>query len=246
VLIAAHPDDEVLGLGGQLADIPDLTLIHVTDGAPGDLSDARRAGFATRSAYAHARALELDRALVAAQVTAARRRSLAIADQEAVLHLPALLAFLEGELRAAAAVVTHPYEGGHPDHDACALLVQCACERLRRAGRAAPVRLEFASYHARDGRAAWGVFWPAPGCPERVIPLDARQLTRKRAALAEFATQKEVIAAFPVDPERLRPAPHYDFTRPPPPGDVLYDRFGWKLTGEIWRQRARVVLAHVQ
>lgn len=210
------------------------------------MSDARRAGFATRSAYARARALELDRALRAAQVSPASRRAIGMTDQEAVEHLPQLLDVVEEALLGAAAVITHPYEGGHPDHDACAFIVQCACERLRGAGRAAPVRLEFASYHARDGSQATGIFWPAPGCAERSIPLDPRQLARKQAAIAEFATQKEVIAAFPLHPERLRRAPRYDFTRAPPPGDVLYDRFGWGVTGELWRARARAALARVQ
>jgi LmbE family N-acetylglucosaminyl deacetylase len=163
-------------------------------------------------------------------------------DQAAVEHLPALLAAVQEELRGAAAVITHPYEGGHPDHDACALVVQCACDRLRRAGLEAPMRLEFASYHARDGLMAAGVFWPAPQCPESVLPLHPGQLARKRAALAEFATQKEVIAGFPLSPERLRRSPRYDFTRPPPPGEVLYDRFRWRITGATWRQRARSLL----
>ena len=236
----------MLGLGGQLAEIPDLSLIHVTDGAPRDLSDAHRAGFVSREAYARARAAELDRALRAAQIIQARRRAFGIADQEAIEHLAELLPRLEAELAAAAAVITHPYEGGHPDHDSCALLVQCACERLHRAGRPGPMRLEFPCYHARDGGMATGVFWPIAGCPERVVALDHRQLARKRAALAQFASQREVIAAFALSPERLRRAPRYDFTRPPPPGDVLYDRFRWRVTGESWRQLARRVLEQMR
>lgn len=241
-LIAAHPDDEILGLGGQLNGIPRLHLIHVTDGAPRDLADARRAGFESAGAYARARARELDRALEAAQASPARRRALGVPDREALAHLAELCAALDEELRSAAAVITHPYEGGYPDHDTCALVVQCACDRLRRDRLPAPLRLEFASYHACGGNMATGVFWPAADCPESELPLERRQLARKRAALAEFATQKDVIALFPASPERLRPAPRYDFTRPPPPGDVLYDRFHWNVTGDSWRRQARAEL----
>lgn len=216
--------------------------MHVTDGAPRDETDAHRSGFSSRAAYAQARARELDRALEKAQVLGARRRALGVVDQEAIEHLCELTSLLVEELRATAAVITHSYEGGHPDHDTCAFVVQCACERLRRSGHTAPARLEIPSYHAGCGRWATGVFWPAAGCPEKIIPLDPRQLARKRAALAEFATQQDVIAAFPLDPERLRPAPSYDFGRPPPPGEVLYDRFGWRVTGESWRDQARAAL----
>ena len=55
-LVVAHPDDETIGLGSRLHLFDRLLLVHLTDGAPADMGDARRAGFATREAYAAARA----------------------------------------------------------------------------------------------------------------------------------------------------------------------------------------------
>src|SRR5690242_10819274 len=90
-LVAAHPDDEVLGAGGRLAELGAVTLVHVTDGAPRDMRDARSAGFDTREAYALARRTELDRALVAAHATLERRVMLGVADQETPFRLAALV-----------------------------------------------------------------------------------------------------------------------------------------------------------
>lgn len=238
-VIAAHPDDETLALGGQLAQISQLTLVHVTDGAPRDMTDARKAGFTTRESYAAARARELDRALAAGGVRNARCHDLGIADQEAVHHLAELVKLLVGLLAGVDAVITHPYEGGHPDHDACAFAVEAACTVLWVTGQVAPARTEFASYHARDGQIERGLFWAMPGHPEEVIVLNDTQRKAKRAAVDEFVTQRPITSAFPLDVERLRSAPRYDFTRPPPPPEVLYDRFGWSMHSTLWRQRAQ-------
>lgn len=238
-MIAAHPDDETLGLGGHLGGIEQLTLVHVTDGAPQDMTDAHRAGFTTRKGYAAARARELDRALAAAGVRNARCHDLGIADQEAVHHLAELVKVLLPVVAGAEVVVTHPYEGGHPDHDACAFAVEAACTLLWLAGHPPPGRAEFASYHVRDGEIQRGVFWPMPRQAERVIVLSEAQRTAKRAAVDEFVSQRAVISAFPLDVERLRAAPRYDYRKPPPPAEVLYDRFGWAMHGALWRERAR-------
>lgn len=242
-IVAAHPDDETLGLGGRLSAIPGLALVHLTDGAPRDLADARRAGCRTRGEYARARELELQRALVAAEAKIECRVRLGRVDQEAGLDLLELTEQLVPVLERVERVYTHPYEGGHPDHDAAAFAVQCACAQLERMRRPSPVRLEFPSYFARAEAVAFGVFWPDPQCPETVLPLDATQVARKRAALEQFVTQRAVIAPFPVEVERERPAPRYDFTAPPPPGPALYDRWGWALRSARWRREAERALA---
>ena len=62
-IVVAHADDETLFAGPLLSRADDALLIHVTDSAPRDMTDARRLGFATRAGYVAARAMEVDAAL---------------------------------------------------------------------------------------------------------------------------------------------------------------------------------------
>jgi LmbE family N-acetylglucosaminyl deacetylase len=243
--VVAHPHDETVGLGLRLACFLDLTLVHVTDGAPEDMTDAYRAGFDTREAYARARAAELD-ACLAALGAEPRRVMLGLRDQTAVFRLAWLARTLRDQLDGAELVLTHAYEGGHPDHDACAFAVQLACEALTTEARPAPTRLEFAEYHKDPGgQAAFG-FWPDPGAPAVAAEARADEVARKARALACHRSQERITAWFDPAVERYRQAPRYDFTRLPPPGAAIYDDRGWPITSRIWCLAARAALAELK
>lgn len=236
-VVVAHADDETLFAGPLLGRLDRGALIHVTDGAPRDMTDARRLGFATRDDYAAARAAELDRAVTALESRVARI-AYGIADQEAVEALPAIIDRLARDLEGIAAVATHAYEGGHPDHDAVAFAVAAAVRRIGRAGGRPPAIVEFASYHLRDGERVWAEFWPDAGSPEYGRAFSRSDSARVDAAVAAHATQAGVFGAWRPDVERWRAAPIYDFAAPPPPGECLYDRFGWAMTSARWRALA--------
>ena len=228
-LVVAHPDDETLAAGASLHLFPRLVLVHVTDGAPLRLDDAAAQGFATHAAYAGAREAELGAALAHAGVRPVRVR-IGLPDQDAALHLRALttaLARIFGQ-HAIGAVLTHAYEGGHPDHDATA----CA---VHRAAAGLPVT-EFPLYNAAPGAMQVQRFLPGP--PETTVHLTQAETAGKCAMLACFRTQSATIAPFDPATERFRPAPAPDFTRPPHDGELNYERWGWDLTGVHWRALA--------
>ena len=241
-LVVAHQDDEVLGLGSRLDRLRRLKVIHLTDGAPRDMRDARREGFSTWQDYAAARRAELLRAMEAAGAGGAETIGYDAPDQEAIRHCTAIVGWLARDLEGMRAVVTHPYEYGHPDHDTAALAVWLACERLRRGGGMAPERYEFASYHVRAGGPVLAEFWPDPASPGTELRLSESELARKRAAVDCFDTQKALGGRFPLTPERVRRAPDYDFAAPAPPGEAVYDRWGLDMTSAEWRRLADEVL----
>lgn len=228
-VVVAHPDDETLWAGALLGRLEDGLLIHLTDGAPADGADARKLGFASRDAYAAARAAELDTALAALGYCGARK-GYGVRDQEVVTALDALIERLTTDLAGAAVVVTHPYEGGHPDHDAAALAVRLAADRV---GAAV---VEFACYHKRKGVRVFGAFWP--GSAERSRVLSPAESARLDAALCAHASQAHVFGLWRPADERWRAAPAYDFAAPPPPDAALYDDYGWAMTTGRWRDIA--------
>jgi N-acetylglucosamine malate deacetylase 2 len=229
VIVAAHPDDETIGASALLASRAEVTVIHVTDGVPNDPRWWPRGVF-DRASYARERDREARRAL---SILRANRISLGFVDQETMFCLGDLVEALSDVLFEGRPdlVVSHAYEGGHPDHDTVACAVALATPRAAPAA----ARFEMALYHGAGGGLRAGELIGTAG-QRRVLSSEER--ARKTAMLRQYRSQHETLAPFAdLAHECYRRAPEYDFGLPPHGGPLLYEIWGM-AAGSEWRARS--------
>jgi LmbE family N-acetylglucosaminyl deacetylase len=240
LVVAAHPDDEVIGLGGMLCRRKDVIFIKATDGAPQDPRFSLAAGFSNRSEYAAARHGELLDALKLVQIGPVQIRSMVFADQEIMFNLAVFVRALKQFLLdiRPTAVITHPYEGGHPDHDGAAFAVYAACKLAERESGFQTARMEFTSYHLELNRLVVAEFLPYRGKEIITMKLTNTEQETKKQMVECFRSQQDILRRFPLHVEKFRQAPNYDFSRPPHAGPLLYETFGWGIRGRDFNQQA--------
>jgi N-acetylglucosamine malate deacetylase 2 len=236
MVLAAHPDDETIGASALLARVPHSTVVYLTDGAPTDMKLWPPALDGSREQYAGLRRREAGAALEHAGVLERQLVWLDAIDQEAIFDLPRLVAKLTQFIKQfrPGILITHPYEGGHPDHDTAALVASLVVS-----GSSSPELFEMTSYHARDGQCITGEFLKPNPAKEIVFELTDRDRERKRKMMDAYPSQRLVLESFPILQERLRPAPEYNFRQPPHEGRLWYECMGWGITGAQWRELAR-------
>lgn len=246
LVLAAHPDDETIGASTLLARFPQSAVAYLTDGTPRDPRLWSGGVHRSRDDYARLRQQEALRALGCAGVPEQRIFWLGGVDQESAFEIAGLaekFANLLNEFRPTA-IVTHPYEGGHPDHDSAAVVARIALSQI--AGRHTPILLEMTSYHAHNEKCVTGEFLNSSSTPEFVFNLLETDRERKRKMLDAYASQRLVLGNFPITQERFRLAPEYDVSRPPHEGKLWYECMGWPMTGTRWRELAVAALAKSQ
>jgi N-acetylglucosamine malate deacetylase 2 len=244
-VIVAHAADEIVGAGCLISKLVEVTVLHVTDGAPCDMHDARAAGFEKRTDYAAARRAECVAALALAQVPEDRVIEFAITDQCAAACLGDLTRRITTFLQQSEAdiVVTHPYEGGHPDHDATAFATHAALRLMQESGFQPPVLFEMALHPSDDFKARVPEFLPGGESETTTLLLDERARKLKQRMLACFETQRASLAISPIGAEKFRQPLNYDFSLPPQEGRLHYEKFSWALRSHEWQALAGAALA---
>jgi len=250
MIVAAHQDDESIGAGSRLCRLTDAYVVHVTDGAPRNPLVLQRYGYSSREAYADARRRELLDAMKVAGVPEERLICLGYVDGEASMRMVDLVIDVTNLIdeHAPDIVITHPYEGGHTDHDSTAFAVHLACGLLRREGVEPPAVLEMTSYHDRNGARVAHEFLPHERADrgQRLIQLANEDQALKRQMFDSFRTQQTVLSAFSTEVEKFRPAPRYVFTQPPHDGQLNYEKYGDPSLGERWRRNAEQALTSLR
>jgi len=239
-VIVAHPADEVVGAGCLISKLVDVSVLHITDGAPSDMQDAKAAGFSNRSDYAQARKEECIAALSIANVPEERVVDLAVTDQCAAHCLTELTKKIATFLQQTGAdiVVTHPYEGAHPDHDATAFATHAALRLMKKNGFRPPVLFEMALHPSTDWKAKVPEFLPGSERETTTLLLDERAQQLKQQMFDCFQSQRASLEVSPLGPEKFRQPPAYDFNAPPQDGKLLYENLNLGLTSGEWHTLA--------
>jgi LmbE family N-acetylglucosaminyl deacetylase len=202
LVLAAHPDDETIACGGLLQRASTALVVFAVDGAPHCYGFERK--FGSLQNYSVARFREASRALSFVPHCSFLRLATGdgtwFSDQHLFLNLPAAFISLQRFAREFSPdlLVSHAFEGGHIDHDACHFLAK---QLARSCGLPA---LEFPLYwKSRDEQDVFQRFRESHE-GECALQLSQRELRVKRRMLREYRTQRGLTQVFSQEAERFR------------------------------------------
>ena len=229
LVLVAHQDDETIGCGALLQRIRDPLVVFATDGAPRDQKFWH--GLGTRFEYVQERKNEALQVLQIAGVQdcefLADYGPDVFVDQELFRRLREALDVLARIVQAARpkVLLTHAYEGGHPDHDACSFI---GCVLGRQFGLQV---WEMPLYYRLQEPKGIQQFLQE-GKGEIVLEPTPAEREIKDLMVRSYVSQTEIFLEFPERTERFRPQLDYDYSRPPHEGLLNYEAWGWPISGK--------------
>lgn len=202
LIFVAHPDDETLGCGGLLQRMDASLVVFATDGAPAYYGFERT--FGSLKEYSAIRFREATRAL--AQVPNCSFQRLTrpdgshFVDQQLFRDLRPAFDSLRHIARSFSpdALLSHAYEGGHIDHDACSFIASHAAAALSLKD------FEFPLYWSdENGKGIFQQFRESGSNPLKWILTEAES-ARKEKMLAAYKSQPGLTPAFQCTSEQIR------------------------------------------
>lgn len=238
VVIVAHSFDELIGAGGLISRLRDVTVLHITNHARAheDRESTPEAAQSKDEVCVSALAL--------ANVPSERVIEFGITD----IREPRALADLGKRLSAFLqrfkpdVVLTHPYEGGHPDHDATAFATHAALRLMQGHGFEAPALFEIALHPSKDGERRELDFLPGQWHETTTFLLDEETRKLKRRMFERVESQERNLRGTTLGRERFRRSPNYDFSIAPNEGRPAYEDFYRGMTGREWQSVAQQAL----
>ncbi len=196
VVVAPHPDDEILGAAGILSTLADsgtpITVVAVTDG------EASHPGstMVQQQALAQVRGQESLAALADVGIAPGSRHRLGIPDGEIACREGALIARLADLLEPGDWCFATWRGDGHPDHESVGRAAAAACAAVG----ARLLELPIWTWHwavPDDSRVPWA--------RASTFSLTPQAFSRKQLALSRFVSQVQPLGPDPVDAAILPP-----------------------------------------
>lgn len=209
-LLVAHPDDESIAAGLLLQRLRHAHIVFCADGPSWWPPDWLIYSLPHKRAQ-----LRRQEAYRAIGITGKNHRIqfLGYPDGWLITHLENAYRALADLLRVwqPQYVVTHAFEGGHEDHDACSFL---ACQ-LSKVFDFQVWEMPLYYRDASTGTIIRQTFARDDPDSEIIIPASDSEFKVKQAMLSAHQSQRAIVAGFDPTIEKFRPQPTYDYSRAP-------------------------------